>query len=113
MAWAGLVGVTLLPALVLAELRPPLFDADTGDLSPGTTLGIVAARFAGELLLPAAIAGALAGRLLVGRRAAAVMGLAGLVFALGAAKGAVLLVAVVAVSTVVLVEAHVLLSKPR
>jgi hypothetical protein len=124
LAWAGLVGLTLVPALVLAELRPPLFDADTGELSRGTTPGLVAARFAGELLLPATLAGAIGGHLLGGRRAARRMGLAGLVFALGpghnvpllggtsgAAKGAVLLVAIVVVSTGVLVEAHALLAR--
>ena len=123
-AWACLVGLTLVPALVLAELRPALFDAETGQLSPGTSLGTVAARFAAELLLPALIVGALSGRALAGRRAAGIMGLAGLVFALGpghnipllggtpgAAKGAVLLLAIVAVSTVVLVEAHARLAR--
>ena len=123
-AWSCLVGLTLAPAVVLAELRPALFDADTGRLSPGTSVGMVVARFVAELLLPAMIVGALGGRWLAGRRAAWISGLAGLVFALGpghnipllggtpgAAKGAVLLIAIVAVSTLVLVEAHALLSR--
>jgi hypothetical protein len=123
LAWAALVGLTLAPGILLAELRPALFDADTGELSPGTGLTPVATRFAVELLLPAMLTGALAGWLLAGRRAAVITGLAGLVFALGpghnipllgatpgAAKGAILLASIVVVSTVVLVETHARLS---
>ncbi len=123
-AWSGLVGLTLVPSIVLAELRPALFDADTGELSPGTDLITVATRFAGELLLPAVLVGALAGWYLAGRRAARITGLAGFVFALGpghnipllggtagAAKGAVLLAVIVVVSTFVLVESHARLER--
>jgi hypothetical protein len=110
----------LLPSIVLAELRPALFDADTGELSPGTDLVTVATRFAAELLVPAM----LVGWLLAGRRATWITGLAGLVFALGpghnipllggtagAAKGAVLLASIVVASTFVLVETHARLSR--
>ena len=125
-AWSGFVGLTLVPAFVLAELRPALFDAGTGELMPGMSVGGVATHFAAELLLPATIVGAVGGRLLAGNRAACITGLAGLVFALGpghnipllggtpgAAKGAILLLAIVAVSTVVLVECHAWLARPH
>lgn len=123
-AWAGLVALTLAPGIALAELGPALFDADTGELRPGTDLVTVASRFASELLLPASVVGALAGWCLAGRRAAWKTGLAGLVFALGpghnipllggtagAAKGAALLASIVVVSTVVLVETHTRLAR--
>src|SRR5689334_6410998 len=35
---AGIVAATLAPAMVLSALRPALFDADTGELAPGTTV---------------------------------------------------------------------------
>ena len=125
LAFLGLVGATLAPALLAAELRPPLFDADTGDLAPGGSVRGVAEHFASELLLPAAIIGGLAGRRLGGtRRAGAATALAGFVFALGpghnvpllggtpgAARGAVLLAAIAAVSTVVLVEGQAWLAR--
>jgi hypothetical protein len=120
LAFLGLVGATLAPALLAAELRPPLFDADTGDLAPGGSVSGVAEHFVSELLLPAMIVGGLAGRRLGGtRRAGVAMALAGFVFALGpghnvpllggtpgAAKGAILLAAIATVSTVVLVESE-------
>ncbi|MDA0167887.1 hypothetical protein OJ998_02225 [Solirubrobacter taibaiensis] len=125
-AWASLVALTLAPSIALAELGPALFDADTGDLRPGTDLVTVATRFATELLLPAAVVGALAGWCLAGRRAAWITGLAGLVFALGpghnipllggtpgAAQGALLLASIIVVATFVLVETHAQLSRRR
>ena len=125
LAFLCLVGVTLAPALIAAELRPALFDVDTGDLAPGGSVRGVAEHFVIELLLSAAIVGALAGRLLGRtRRAAFATALAGFVFALGpghnipllggtpgAAKGAMLLAAIAAISTVVLVESQAWLSR--
>jgi hypothetical protein len=122
-----LVSVTLAPAIVLAELRPALFDATTGDLAPGTSVSRVAGHFAGELLFSATIVGGLAGRHLgKTRRAAIATALAGFVFALGpghnipllagtpgAGKGAILLIAVIAVSTIVLVESESWLARGR
>ena len=64
LAFLCLVGATLAPALIAAELRPALFDVDTGDLAPGGSVRGVAEHFVIELLLSAAIVGALAGRLL-------------------------------------------------
>ncbi|MBE2315867.1 hypothetical protein DVA67_007760 [Solirubrobacter sp. CPCC 204708] len=123
-AWVCLVALTLAPSVALAELRPALFDADTGELRPGTDLMTVATRFGAELLLPAALVGALVGWRLAGRRAAWITGLAGFVLALGpghnipllggtagAAKGAILLASIVVVSTFVLVETHARLSR--
>jgi hypothetical protein len=120
LAWAALVGLPLLPAVALAELRPPVFVEAAG----GAVLTVSVARvlfiFLVELLLAAAVVGALTGWL-VGRtrRAALAMALAGLVFALGpghnvpflgstaaAGKGLALLALVVVVAAVVQVEAH-------
>ena len=127
LAFLALVGVTLAPAIVLAELRPALFDATTGDLAPGSSVTRVAAHFVGELLVSATLVGGLAGRRL-GRtaRPAFATALAGFVFALGpghnipllastpgAGKGAVLLLAVTAISTLVLVEGESWLSRRR
>ena len=124
LAVLGGVGAILAPAVLLAELRPALFDAATGDLAPGVSVAEVAVRFGLELLLTATLAGAVAGRLLGGtRRATAATALAGFVFALGpghnvpllgampgAGTGTVLLLAIAAVSAVVLVEGEARLS---
>ena len=114
------VGVILAPAVILSELRPALFDVDTGGLAPDTTVGRVVGHFVAELLVPATVVGGIAGRRLGGtNRAAVAMALAGLAFALGpghnipllagtpgAGKGFLLLVAITAVATLVLVESH-------
>jgi hypothetical protein len=119
------VGVILAPAIVLSALRPALFDVNTGGLAPGSTLSDVAARFVAELLIPATVVGSLVGRRLGSTsRAVLAMGLAGFVFALGpghnipllagtsgVGKGTLLLVAITAVSTLVLVESHAWLSR--
>lgn len=116
----ALVAATLAPAVVLAQLRPPPLDIRTGAVIGGSSGWAVAGRFALELLLTATLAGGLAGWWLGHTpRAALAMALAGLVFALGpghnvpflgntpaVGKGIVLLVAIIAVSAVVLVEAE-------
>jgi hypothetical protein len=129
LAFLGVVGMTLAPALLISLLRPALFDVDTGGLAPGSSVGDVVAHFVVELLLSATVAGGLAGWWLGRtRRAAAAMALAGLAFALGpghnipllagtpgVGKGAVLLLATATVSTLVLVEgqARLAVTRPR
>lgn len=122
-ALMAVVGVILLPSIFLAELRPALFDIETGKVIAGKT-GIVIVRFVLELLLTATIVGALAGwRLGHTRQAAIATAVAGFVFALGpghnipllgntpgVGKGVALLVAVVVVSAVVLVEGQMWLA---
>lgn len=122
------VGVVLLPAVVIAELRGPMFaiDADGSGtlLVPGAE---AAADLVVGLLGTATIAGAGLGWLIAGsRRAAGMMALAAFAFALGpghnipllggtsaVAKELVILVAVVGVASLVLVEAHARLVRPR
>src|SRR6187431_2587346 len=42
----GLVGATLVPGLVLAQMRPPPLDIATGALINGSSVPVVMARFA-------------------------------------------------------------------
>lgn len=115
----GLIAVTLAPALILAELRQPLFEGMTAETA---TLRVSVARaafvFGAELLVTAAAVGALAGWFIGGSgRAAFATAAAGVIFALGpghnipflgstpaAGKGALILLAVVVVSALTLVE---------
>jgi hypothetical protein len=127
LAFLGLIGVILAPALFLSMLRPALFDVRTGDLASGNSVGEVVVRFVVELPVPATVVGGLAGWWLARtRRAALAMALAGFVFALGpghnipllagtpgVGKGAALLVAVATVSTLVLVETQARLAVRR
>jgi hypothetical protein len=123
-AWIGLVAVTLLPAIALAELRPTLFvETPTGAI-PSEPIPTLIARFVAELLITATIVGGLIGWWLRRtRRAMAVTALASFVFALGpghnipflgGTRGVrtelALLAAVIVVATLVLVEAHRLLT---
>lgn len=119
-----LIGATLTPAIVLAQLRPPPIDITTGAIPEGSSVAAVIARFVGELVLPATIVGGLAGWWLGHTpRAALAMALASLVFAIGpghnipflgntpaVGKGIVLLVAIIFSSAVVLVEGQAWLS---
>jgi hypothetical protein len=119
-----LIGATLAPAIALAHMREPLLDMSTFSLAPGMG-GRVAIRLAGDLLLTAALVGALAGWALGhSARAAAATALAGLVFAIGPGhnipllggtpaegKGLALLVAIVLVSALVLVAGHAWLTR--
>ena len=121
----ALVGATLTPAILLAQLRPPPLDISTGAIIDGSSSGIVIARFVIELLLTATVVGGLAGWWLGHTgRAALATALAGFIFALGpghnipllgntpaVGKGIVLLVTIIAVSAVVLVESQAWLAR--
>jgi hypothetical protein len=79
----ALVGAILTPAILLAQLRPPLFDLSTGAIASGSTADVIV-RMAIELLLTATVVGGLAGWLLGHtRQAVLATALAGFVFALG------------------------------
>jgi hypothetical protein len=121
LAWAALVGLTLAPAVILAQLRSPVFTA-AGILN--VSLQGAAIIFVRDLLLPAAVMGGLAGWL-IGRtrRAALATALAGFVFALGpghnipflgntpaTGKGILLLLAVILSAAAVLVEVQAALA---
>ena len=125
LAVMALVGATLTPAIVLAQLRPPPLNISTGAIIDGSNGWIVFARVVLELLLTAAAVGGLAGWWL-GRtpRAALAMALAGLIFAIGpghnipllgntpvVGKGIILLVVIIIVSAIVLVESQVWLAR--
>ncbi len=118
LAVCALVGASLTPAIVLAQLRPPPLDLNTGAIIDGSSPGVVIARVVLELLLTATLVGGLAGWWLGhSGRAALATALAGFSFALGpghnipllgstpaVGKGIVLLVLILLVSAVVLVE---------
>jgi hypothetical protein len=121
-----LVTTTLTPAILLAQLRPPLIDISTG-VAPDGKVGIVIARFVIELLLTATAVGGLVGWWLGHTgRAALATALAGFVFALGpghnipflgntpaVGKGIVLLVIIIFISAAVLVESQAELTRQR
>ena len=123
LAMFGLIGVILAPSILLAQLRPPPFDITTGAIISGSSFGVVMARVTIELLVTASVVGGLAGWLLVHTpQAAASTAIAGLIFAIGpghnipllgstpaVGKGILLLIAIIAVSSIVLVESHVLI----
>ena len=128
--WASLavfvlVGATLTPAILLAQLRPPPLNISTGAIMDGGSTGVVIARVVIELLLTATVVGGLAGWWLGHTgRAALATALAGFIFALGpghnipllgntpaVGKGIVLLVSIIAVSAVVLVESQAWLAR--
>jgi hypothetical protein len=122
------IGVILLPAYVIAELRGPIFlmEGDGGGTFLVSGTEAVADVVVG-LLCTATIAGAGLGWLIAGnRRAAGMTALAGFAFALGpghnipllggtpaVAKELAILAAVVGVASVVLVEAHAWLMRLR
>lgn len=113
-----LVAATLSPGVLLAQIRPPPLDISTGAIINGSSTAMVIARFSLELLLTAVLVGGAAGWWLGGTpRAALAMAVASLVFAIGpghnipflgntpaVGKGIVLLIAIIAVSAIVLVE---------
>lgn len=117
----GVVGIVLLPAFVIAEVRGPIFAM--GGKGGGTLLvpgAEAAADVVVGLLGTATVAGAGLGWLIArSRRAAGTTALAAFAFALGpghnipllggtpaVAKELIILAVVVAVASVVLVEAH-------
>ena len=116
----AVIGACLTPAVILAQLRPPMFTAMSENAQLTVSTGRAVAIFVFQLLLTAAAVGALAGWWIGGSgRAAAATALAGLIFALGpghnipflgntpaTGKGIVLLLSVVVVSALVLVEAE-------
>ncbi|HLB46280.1 MAG TPA: hypothetical protein VJL59_04555 [Anaerolineales bacterium] len=120
-----LVGATLTPAVVLAQLRPPPLNISTGAIIDGSSTGVVIARVVIELLLTATVVGGLAGWWLGHTgRAAFATALAGFVFALGpghnipllgntpaVGKGVVLLIIIIFVSAIVLVESQAWLAR--
>ena len=127
--WASLavfvlVGATLTPAILLAQLRPPPLNISTGAIINGSTASVIA-RFVIELLLTASLVGGLAGWWLGHTgRAALATGLAGLIFALGpghnipllgntpaVGKGIILLVIIIFISAIVLVESQACLAR--
>jgi hypothetical protein len=127
LALMGLIWLTLAPALGLAELREPLFNVTPGGGVLAVTVPVAAARFVLELLVTAALAGGAAGWL-VGRtpQAALATAAAGVLFALGpghnipfiggtngVGKELAIMGAIIAVSAVALVEAHVWLTGVR
>jgi hypothetical protein len=81
LTWAALIGLILAPAVLLAQLRPPMF-TPTGILNISLQGAVVI--FIGDLLLMATLIGGVVGWF-IGRtkRAALAMALAGVVFALG------------------------------
>jgi hypothetical protein len=85
LAMMALIWATLLPGILLAELREPFFDISSAENAVlAVPVGRVALGFILELLLTAVLVGALAGWL-IGRtrQAALATALAGLIFALG------------------------------
>ncbi len=119
-AWVALIGLTLAPSIVLAQLRPPLFTGTGMNVTAVVSVAQAAVIFVRDLLLPATVIGGLGGWL-IGRtrRAAFATALAGFVFALGpghnvpflgntpaTGKGIALLIVIVLAASIVLVEGH-------
>src|SRR3990172_12303 len=116
-----LIAATLAPAVVLAELRQPMYNVSAaGVANLALSLPEAVFRFIGELLLTASLTGGLLGWW-VGRspRAAVATALAGFVFALGpghnipfiggtpgVAKEIAIMTAIIVVSAFVLVGGH-------
>jgi hypothetical protein len=124
LAVLALIAAMLAPAIIIAQVRPPLADLTTQSLSATVSMGQLVAHFVLELLLPATAIGAALGWLL-GRswQASLATALAGLAYALGpghnipflggspvAAKGLALLFVPALVAAVALVEIHFFLT---
>ncbi len=119
-AWVALIGLTLTPSIVLAQLSPPLFTGTGENVIPTISVEQAVIIFVRNLLFTATVIGGLGGWL-IGRtkRAALATALAGFVFALGpghnvpflgnqpaTGKGIILLIAIVLAASIVLVEGH-------
>ena len=116
----ALIGFILLPSIVLAELRQPLFDITAAEAELTVSVGRASVVFILELLVTATLVGGLAGWLIRGSpQAALATAVAGFVFALGPGhniplvggtpgvpKELAIMTTVVLVSAVVLVEGH-------
>lgn len=120
LAIMALIAVILLPALVLAEMREPLFTVTAVGAVLSVGVSVVVVRFIVELLVTATIMGGLVGWLLGRtRRAAVATAIAGLVFALGpghnipflggtpgVGKQIVMITLIIFVAALVLVKGH-------
>ncbi len=119
-AWFSLICLTLAPAVILAQLRPPLFTGSGMNVIASISVAQAIVIFVRDLLLPAAVIGGLAGWL-IGRtkRAALKTALAGFMFALGpghnipflgnqpsTGKGIILLISIVLAASIVMIEGH-------
>lgn len=114
----ALIWATLLPGIVLAELRRPLFTVTGDSALLAVSVGRAAFVFILELLVTAALVGALIGWLVGGNaRAALATAVAGFIFALGpghnipliggtpgVGKELAIMMAIIFVSALVLVE---------
>jgi hypothetical protein len=124
--WFALIGLTLAPAVVIAQLRPPLFTGSGMNVIANVSIAQAGIIFIRDLLLPATVIGGLVGWL-IGRTKRAVLAtaLAGFFFAVGpghnvpflgnqpaTGKGIILLVAIVLSASIVLVKTSYLLSRP-
>ena len=127
LAVIGLIAATLLPALILAELRAPLFRTTDGTVVLLVSRERAAAIFLGELVLTSILAGGMIGWLVRGTfQAAVAAALAGLAFALGpghnipliggtpgVGKEVAIIAAVIIVSAIALVGVQHVLAQSR
>jgi hypothetical protein len=123
LAMMGLIWLTLLPGIVLAELRDPFFTISGKNARLTVGVGRVALLFIVELLITSALMGALLGWLFGrSRRTALAMAVAGSTFALGpghnipliggtpgVGKELGIMAAIITVSAIVLVQGQALL----
>ena len=122
--FVALIGIILAPAIILAEIRQPLFTMMEGEAELAVPIWYASVVFILELLLTATLVGGVAGWL-IGRtpRAALATALAGLIFALGPGhnipflgstpgtlKGIVILLAIILSATIILVGTSSLMS---
>jgi hypothetical protein len=127
LAVIALIGVILLPAIIMAEISPPMFTMADGEAKLAVSVRQATVTFILELLVTATLTGGLAGWL-IGRtgRAALATSLAGFVFALGpghnipfignmggTGKGLAILAAIIIPAALVLVESHAFLNSSR
>lgn len=124
LAFVSLIGIILAPAIILAEIRQPLFTISGTEATLAVPVWYATVVFIMELLVTATLAGGLAGWLIGGTlRAALATALAGFIFALGPGhnipflgstpalwKGIGILLAIILVSTFILVESSNLMS---
>lgn len=124
LAMVLLIVLILTPAVLLAELRRPLFNITGAEAELAVSLGNAAVVFILELLVTAALTGGLLGWLIARTpRAALATGLAGLIFALGPGhnipflgntpgtlKGIVIVLLIILSASFVLVEASAMMN---
>ena len=117
-SWVALIGLILLPSIILAEIRVPMFDGSVPGGLLMMSVGQAVVLFILELLVTATLTGGIAGWLISRTpRASLSTALAGFVYALGPGhnipflgstagtlKGVIILSAIVLVSSVMLVE---------